>query len=303
MSIKNCLIAIFTFALIGCQSGGGEKDKYLQQSPPGIQPEIFAPGLISLKDTVEFGSVFSKDGLEFFYAIEINGKSEILTTRFESGKWSKSQIIISHPTYGYNDPYLSNDEQRLYFISKQRTDSQVEKNDHDIWYALREEAGWSAPINAGPAINSDSSEYYISFNQDGDMYYSSNVNADSVFFYNFDIYVSKKIDGIFQPGKALSDSINTQRYEADVYVAPDESYLIFSSQRPGSLGRGDLYISWKGEDGKWGKASNMGAPINSENHELCPFVTADGKYLFYTSNGDIYWVSTQIFKSETIESK
>ncbi len=68
--------------------------------------------------------------------------------------------------------------------------------------------------------------------------------------FNFDIYVSKKIDGIFQPGKALSDSINTQRYEADVYVAPDESYLIFSSQRPGSLGRGDLYISWKGEDGK-----------------------------------------------------
>lgn len=298
MSIKNCLITFLAFVLVSCQSEGDEKEKYLQQSPPGIQPEIFAPGLISLEDTFEFGSVFSKDGLEFFHAIEIEGKSEILTSRFESGKWTSPKSIISHPTYGYNDPFLSNDEQRLYFISKQRTDNQLEKNDHDIWYALREEAGWSAPINAGPAINSDSSEYYISFNQAGDMYYSSNKNADSVMFYNFDIYVSKNVNGIFQPGKALSDSINTIRYEADVYVAPDESYLIFSSQRPGSLGRGDLYISWKGEDGKWGKASNMGAPINSEKHELCPFVTYDGKYFFYTSNGDIYWVSTEIFKKD-----
>ena len=70
--------------------------------------------------------------------------------------------------------------------------------------------------------------------------------------------------------------------------------MIFCSIRKIGKGQGDLYISFKDKDGKWGDAINMGNTINSEKHELCPFVTKDGKYLFYTSNNDIYWVSTQI---------
>ncbi|MEL7005834.1 MAG: hypothetical protein AAFN93_24360 [Bacteroidota bacterium] len=38
----------------------------------------------------------------------------------------------------------------------------------------------------------------------------------------------------------------------------------------------------------------MGDKINSEGHELCPFVSKDGKYFFYSSKKDIYWVSTVI---------
>ena len=78
------------------------------------------------------------------------------------------------------------------------------------------------------------------------------------------------------------------------FIAPDESYMIYCSIRKDGLGKGDLYISFKDNKGDWSEAVNMGNSINTENHELCPFVSADGKYLFYTSNGDIYWVSTKI---------
>jgi len=44
-------------------------------------------------------------------------------------------------------------------------------------------------------------------------------------------------------------------------------------------------------------------PINTKNHELCPYVTSDGKYLFYTSNEDIYWVSTKIISQIKEKSK
>jgi len=64
--------------------------------------------------------------------------------------------------------------------------------------------------------------------------------------------------------------------------------------RPDGLGRGDLYVSFKHEDGSWSKSMNMGPQINTVHHELCPYVTSDGKYFFYTSNEDIYWVSTDI---------
>ncbi|MGB3586302.1 MAG: hypothetical protein WBA23_07180, partial [Tunicatimonas sp.] len=76
----------------------------------------------------------------------------------------------------------------------------------------------------------------------------------------------------------------------------NESYLIFCSERPGSIGKGDLYISFKEEDGSWSQAKNMGSTINTKNYEFCPFVTKDGKYLFYSSNQDIYWVSADIIE-------
>jgi len=73
--------------------------------------------------------------------------------------------------------------------------------------------------------------------------------------------------------------------------------MIFSANRKKGLDRGDLYISFALEDGNWSKAVSMGAQINSEGHELCPFVTADGEYFFFTSKEDIYWVSADIIES------
>ncbi|MEM6830904.1 MAG: hypothetical protein AAF551_10350, partial [Bacteroidota bacterium] len=149
--------------------------------------------------------------------------------------------------------------------------------------------GWSDPMNAGPNINSGGNEYYISFTNDGTMYFSSN-KKDS----DFDIYAARFSDGAFQPPVVLGDSINTSHYEADVFIDPEESYIIFCANRPDGLGEGDLYISFKKEDGTWTQSKNMGQPINSTYHELCPFVSKDGKYLFYTSNQDIYWVDAKI---------
>lgn len=129
------------------------------------------------------------------------------------------------------------------------------------------------------------------------MYFSSNVNApEKRKGADLDIYSSKFIDGTFQKAVALGPSINTEAYEADVFIDPAEQYIIFCSTRSGSLGKGDLYISFKSSDGTWTTSINMGAPINTKHHELCPFVTADGKYLFYTSNEEIVWVSTDILQ-------
>ena len=92
----------------------------------------------------------------------------------------------------------------------------------------------------------------------------------------------------------MPEKINTEHYEADVFIAPDESYMIFCAVRPDGFGRGDLYISFNDGGGNWTEAKNMGDLINSNGHELCPFVSPDGQYFFYTSNQDIYWVSTSI---------
>lgn len=269
---------------------------YMGEQSPGSTPLPFAPNFISTEE-YEFGSVFNASGTEFYYGVDVRGKAETRYTALVDGYWTPPVTILSHEQYGYNDPFLSPDENRLYVISDQPPGAIGESKDHDIWYVEREGAGWSEPINAGPNINADgSNEYFISFTQDGTMYFSSNINAAADQSDNYDIYYSRFADGKFQPKVALSEAINTPAYEADVFVSPDETYLIFCSTRDEGLGRGDLYISFKNREGVWSEAVHMDDTINTSGHELCPYVTADGKYFFYTSNQDIYWVEASILE-------
>ena len=131
----------------------------------------------------------------------------------------------------------------------------------------------------------------MSFTKTGTMYFSSNRNTEDD-TNNYNVYSSKSIKGEFQTPVKLSNAINSDFYEADVFVAPDESYLIFSADKPGGYGGGDLYISFRNANGTWTDAKNVGNEINGERSEYCPFVTADGRYFFYTKENDIYWVDT-----------
>ena len=296
-SSKLIILAVITLAFaLGAwaQSSPDASPNYLNQSPPGLTPELFAPGVISQKNEYEFGSVFSADGQEFYYAVNVNGRAEIRYTTLKKGQWIPPQKLIYHHQYSYNDPFLSPDERRLYFISDQPLGGTGPKKDIDIWYSERAGKAWSAPMHAGPTINSDSNEYYVSFTQTGALYFSSNVQAERKG--DFDIYASSWVDGAFQPPRRMSEAINTRAYEADVFVAYDESYLIFCSERSGGHGRGDLYISFRQEDGSWTEAKNMGKAINTANYEFCPFVTKDGKYFFYSGNRDIYWVDAAVIE-------
>ena len=266
---------------------------YLGQTPPGLVPQKFAPGLISKEGRYEFGCTFSADAKEFYFGVETGPRALIYGTRVVNGNWTPIEALYPDATFTHNDPMLNNAEDRLYFISKLALSGTGSKDDHDIWYAERQGNGWSAPINAGRAINSADNDYYISFAANGNLYYASKVPNTPQ--YNYDIQYSPYKNGRYKkPVKLPQGAINTDRYEADVFIAPDESYMIFCAVRREGLGQGDMYISFKDANGNWGQSVNMGAPFNTEGHELCPFVSKDGKYLFYTSNQDIYWVSTAV---------
>jgi hypothetical protein len=270
---------------------------YLNQEPPGLTSKLFAPGLISLKDRYEFGSVFTRDGKEFYYGIEGAQRPHIEYIKFENNKWSAPVKLIISDKYGYNDPFLSPDENRLYFISDQAMDGKGDKKDIDIWYVQREKNGWSQPINAGKEINSAHNEYYISFTKTGTMYYSSNKAADNVKSNQYDIYSSPLLKTSHGPSVKLGAAINTEHYEADVFVSPNEDYLIYCAERPDGNGKGDLFISFKDANGAWTKAKNMGTAVNTQGYEFCPFVTGDGKYLFFSRDGDIYWVDAKVINA------
>jgi Tol biopolymer transport system component len=287
----------FSLTLLVCtvQAYAQEPEaKYFNEAFPGTTPVVFASGKISLKDQFEFGAVFSKDQNEFYYGVEINGKAETRMVKFENGNWSSPVTILTHNLYSYNDPFLTPDEKRLFFISDRALNGEGPKKDYDIWYVERQSGKWSEPINAGKNINSEKNEYYISFTKSGRMYFSSNIGGKGQD--NYDIYSSEFRSGKFEPSIKLGTGVNSPHYEADVFVAPDESYLVFATNRPGGLGSGDLHVSFREPNGNWTTSRSLGNTINTETDDFCPYVSPDGKYLFYASRGDVYWVSTEVIK-------
>jgi hypothetical protein len=293
ISLLSFLLFLFT-GLSQAQTTKPSTVNYLNQEPPGLTPKVFAPGIVSLKDRYEFGSVFSRDGKEFYYAVEGGQRPHIEFIKYENNQWSKPVKLLVSDKYGYNDPFLSPDEQKLFFISDQAMDGTGDKKDIDIWYVQRDGKGWSKPINAGKEINSAHNEYYISFTKGGTMYYSSNKEAENVKSNKYDIYTSPFVKTSFGTSTKLSSAINSEHYEADVFVSPDEEYMIYCAERPDGDGKGDLFISFKNAKGEWAAAKNMGKAVNTAGYDFCPFVTADGKYLFFSRDGDIYWVDAKV---------
>jgi Tol biopolymer transport system component len=295
--MKNSLFTLlcFTAVTLSAQSKK-EANKYLDQEQPTSTPTVFAPGIVSIEDRYEYGNTFSNDGKEFYYSVNVGQKPQINVIRFENNSWSLPKTILVHEVYGYNDAFLSPDDKRLYFISDRALDGKGPKKDIDIWYVERKGEGWSEPVNAGESINANKNEYYISFTKKGTMFFSSNAGTNAATDKNYDVRTAEFTGGKFLPNKKLGGAINTEHYEADVFVSPDETYVIFCSERPGGKGAGDLYISFKNAKGEWLPAKNMGEAINTFSYEFCPYVTPDGKFLFFSRSGEIYWVSASVIE-------
>ncbi len=113
------------------------------------------------------------------------------------------------------------------------------------------------------------------------------------------------IDGKYEQPKSLGPQFAIGRYNAHLFIAPDESYIIFDSRREGGYGTPDLYISYRTTDGSWGPAINLGDKINTPDAENYPSVSPDGKFPFFDKriedrkNGgrqvDIFWVECTVY--------
>ncbi len=221
----------------------------------------------------------------YFTAQSILGEiSVIIIIKKQMGEWEEPQIASFSGKYRDMEPFLSPDGLKLYFASDRPLHNSTAKpKDFDIWYVERADknSDWSIPINVGSPINTDQDEFYPALSNNHNLYftcdYQNSKNKDDIFF-------SKWQSDKYLPPVALNDSINSEGYEFNSFIAPDESYIIFTGyNREDGFGSGDLYISYKIADGRWSKAKNMGAEINSDKMDYCPFVDANTNTLFFTS--------------------
>ncbi len=274
--------------------------KYLGQTPPGNVPEIFAPGIISTDTTIEHGSpTFSPDGKQVFWQSNYRQKDKeteifLNTMHCIEGQWTKTETS----TFG-GMPAFSPDGKQIYFIPFDT------ENDKGLYMATKQDIGWSEPKSLdllnrfpelkylyGPSVTDKEVLYFFAHAEGLDTHN------------NFGIYRSELIDGEYTKPELLPSSINLTggTFNWTPFIAPDESYLLFSSNRLNpDKDWGDIYISFRKFDGSWTEAINLGSGINSARQERFPYVSPDGKYLFFTrwvgrGNEDIMWVTSEIIK-------
>jgi len=277
---------------------------YMGQKPPGMTPELF-------ESTSRIARpIFSPDGNELIF----RASSGLMVSRLENGLWTEPRAM----GFSGGDLNYSPDGRKLFFSSNNPLQKDVPPLKHmDLWVVQRTEAGWSEPVNLGPSINSEQHESWASMAENGNLYFfrdSGGGTAQSGRGGNVvrpapggkpgavDIYCSKFKDGRYAAPEKLGPEINSDAADLDPCIAPDESYLVFHSNRPGGFGLMDLYISFRDEDGSWSPALNMGEKINSAGNESSGRVSADGQYFFF-NKGDIktrtsgrYWISAKIFE-------
>lgn len=166
-------------------------------------------------------------------------------------------------------------------------------------YMERTETGWSEVKSLGVAFD-DIPIMRLTASSEGTYFLDERTREGT-------IRVSRLIDGQREAPRALGDEINSGMWTAHPFIAPDESYLIWDSEREGGYGESDLYISFRLEDGSWGAAINLGDGINSELDDAFGTVTPDGKYLFFyrdmsPGNLDIFWADAQVIETLRLEA-
>lgn len=269
---------------------------YLGQSAPGAEPVIFAPGVIST-GLAELNSVFTPDGGEFYYAVDIGVDWVIMVTRQIDGVWSQPEVAPFTRDDSGVDLCISSEGDRLFYCSnRSRTGGPVPENNMDIWYVDRiDDGSWSAPVNLA-AVNSDWAEYYPCVTDDDTLYFLSGRPGG---YGGGDIYRSRVVNGSYAEPENLGPVINNSGNQGDAFVAPDESYLIFNSRGHDSApGYGSLYISFRDADGSWSPPTNLGIAMTADRSDFCPMLSPDGKYFFFSSarprfgeGGAITWQS------------
>ncbi|WP_125558485.1 PD40 domain-containing protein [Pseudoalteromonas rubra] len=249
---------------------------YLGQQKPGTTPQVFAPGAVSTQHR-DYNAFFSPDMKEFYFTRRDNhtGRWTLISYIQRNNQWHE-QVV--GPRVGR--PFLAPDGKTMH-LGK--------------YYMTRTACGWGSLQVLGPMFDRDDWGIMRLTSSSKGTYILDDYKSGDV------IRISEVVNGKRQPAKALGPEVNTGKYNAHPFIAPDDSYIIWDGQRESGYGESDLYVSFRQKDGSWGEAINLGDKVNTSGREASASVTPDGKYLFFNRDtgdeeGDVYWVDAQVIE-------
>jgi hypothetical protein len=248
------------------------------------EPELYGAGVFST-GAWDFFLAFSADERHalFCRANDDFSAYDIFETTMIGGHWRAPTRASFASQWSNADPHLSADGRTLYFVSNRPGPGETAPHaTYDIWITERTpDDAWGSPRRLpAPVSEPDVDEFSPSVATNGNLYFGSECSGGHG---GFDLWVARKVEGGYAPPENLGDSINTAGGEVEPWIAPDESYLIFSAKgRADSTGRYDLYLSRRVR-GEWTRAQPLGHGVNTTWQDFNQSVSPDGRWLYFSS--------------------
>jgi len=187
-------------------------------------------------------------------------------------------------------PFLSNDQQLIYYTHRKG------EKDEDLYYSRITEGRWrkGEPVKD---FNTGENEGMSTMVRDGRRMYFTACARQGVLG-TCDIWVAEiDTQQIIQSFESATGMVNSDYWESQASISCDGSVLFFASNRKGGMGGADLWYCLRGSDGRWGAPINLGPKINTPEDEEAPFITNDGKTLYFSSTGHLGLGEQDIFMS------
>jgi Tol biopolymer transport system component len=251
----------------------------------------FAPGVIPSAAKTSMAPAFTPDGTSVYLGqISSDPKSVSIMSSQKIGKeWSAPKLVPFSGQYRDLEPAFAPSGKYLIFASNRPTrPDETELDGHyngqifpgdggNLWRVELTRKGWSKPTILPPIVNSNSSVFTPSIAADGSLYFMRADNGGS-----FHIYRSQMRGGKFEAPILISFGDATIP-NFDPMVAPDESYIIFSSRRPPLPNTTDLFIAFCTATG-WGDPIDLRSTISDNVHGIEARLSPDGKTLYFSNS-------------------
>ncbi|RJR27921.1 MAG: hypothetical protein C4574_05585 [Candidatus Latescibacterota bacterium] len=281
----------FCAALCGCGADGefpALRGPYLGQTPPGTEPALFAPGIVST-GLYERDLAVTPDGGEIFYGLVFGRQAVIMHTRLAGGRWTEPEVapFSRDLAFLYLEPALSPDGGRVYFLSTKPPAGEEPKpgwTNQNIWMSERAADGsWGeARIVEAPVSTADE-EYFPSLTRDGTIYFARRPDGSR----RDRIYRARLEGGSYAAAEPLPEVVNGDWTIYNAFIAPDESYLVacVAGKDPEiTKGLAHYYVFFRDGDDRWSEGVHLGEKINPPLAQaMSPSITPDGRYFFFAS--------------------
>jgi hypothetical protein len=250
----------------------GIQGPYLGEKPPGLTPKVFAPGILCSTQN-EFSITFSPDGREIYFSRTGAG---VMLCRWEEQGWTAPTTVqFFDGSFYIDEPSVSPDGCRVFLNVRPSL-----RDPRTIYQAERVGDGWGPPEPLFTGM-------YATSTLDGTLYYTVTTERRD----GGVIAKSRPTDEGYSDPEVLGGGVNTQYIDAHPYIAPDESFILFDSNRDQTNG---LYVCFRREHGHWGEAICLNDHLDIPRLAGQCALSPDGKYLFYSLHDDMYWVSAEI---------
>ncbi|MDQ3800884.1 MAG: hypothetical protein M3384_15670 [Acidobacteriota bacterium] len=275
-------IAIVFFCVLSVVSSPAIK----AQTP---QATLFAPNVVST-GFMETSATFTPDGKTVYFTrsdVQFSDNT-IMVSSLKNGRWTQPEVASFSGVWRDSEPFVSPDGNKLFFVSNRplkpgekplvATSGGRTFPGANIWYVRKEGDGWSEAVHVDVDVNQSVTIYNPSVAANGNLYFSGLIEKDQK---ATAIFRSVYSNGAY--GKAEKLPFNDPKYTfMDPSVSPDEKFIVFAFNGPGTVGSADIYIV-RQKDGKWQEPVNLGASVNSASPENAPCLSPDGKTVYFTS--------------------